>query len=162
MQSPIATADLCDRLDCAARACVADWRSFGGRPSAAGTAHTVRVFEDAALILQALHTPGEGRILVVDAGASRRVAVLGDRMARVGMAHGWAGVLIHGAVRDSAILATLDWCVLALGAVPSRGGKTGAGEIGVDISIAGTPVRTGDFIAIDADGVVVMGEPLPT
>lgn len=153
----ITTANLCDSMGSAAQPCLADWRSFGGRTSAAGAVQTVRVFEDAALIRQVLGEEGQGRILVVDAGASRRVAVLGDRMAKIGRDHGWAGVLIHGAVRDVDILRDIDICVLALGAVPSRGGKAGTGEIGVEVSIAGTPIRPGDFIALDSDGAVVSG-----
>lgn len=157
----IKTADLCDQLGVAAQPCLANWRCFGGRTVASGRVQTVRVFEDAALILQALGDAGHGRILVVDAGASRRVAVLGDRMARIGLDNGWAGVLIHGAVRDVDILGELDFCVFALGAVPCRGGKAGTGEIGVELSLAGTPIRPGDFIAMDADGVVVSKD-LPT
>ena len=156
----ITTADLCDRDGSDARPCIADWRSFGGRKSATGLVQTVRAFEDAALILQTLNTEGEGRILVVDAGGSRRVAVLGDRMAGVGMKHGWTGVLIYGAVRDVEALGGLDFGVFALGCAPMRCNMAGTGEIGVELSIAGTPVRPGDLIAVDADGVALSRCPM--
>lgn len=53
------------------------------------------------LIRSRLAEPGHGKVLVVDAGNSRSVAVLGDRMAQLGLDNGWAGVLVNGAIRDS-------------------------------------------------------------
>ncbi len=124
----VKTADLCDRFVEQAQACVADWRSYGGRSALYGRVQTLRTFEDAALIRQILGTDGAGRVLMIDAGGSRKAAVLGDNMARLGMQNGWRGVLIHGAIRDVDILRELDFGVHALGAVPVRGGKSGVGE----------------------------------
>ena len=121
----------------------------------------MQTFEDAALIRQVLESDGHGRILIVDAGASRRMAVLGDRMGRIGMEHGWAGVLVYGAVRDVDVLKELNFGVWALGSVPSRGGKTGVGSSGVALSIAGTAIKPGDFVAIDSDGVVIVDSATP-
>ena len=149
------TADICDRYGEAARVCVAPWKSFGARSAVSGVVATLRTFEDAALLRSQLATPGEGRVLVVDAGGSLRAAVLGDNMARLGADCGWAGVLIYGAIRDVEALAQIDIGVFALGSVPARGGKSGVGEVQVELAIAGAAVRSGDFIAIDADGVVL-------
>ena len=151
----VKTADLCDRFVAEAQACVADWRSYGGRSSLYGRVQTLRTFEDAALIRATLGTAGAGRVLVVEAGGSRKAAVLGDNMARLGMQNGWRGVLIHGAIRDVDTLRELDFGVHALGAVPVRGGKSGVGEVGVDISVGGATIHPGDFVAMDSDGVVV-------
>ena len=149
------TADLCDRFAEAAQACVADWRSYGGRMALYGRVQTLRTFEDAALIRQTLGTDGAGRVLVIDAGGSRNAAVLGDNMARLGIKNGWQGVLIYGVVRDVDILRELDFGVHALGAVPVRGGKSGVGEVGAEILIGGVAIQPGDFIAMDSDGVVI-------
>ncbi|GAB2491346.1 ribonuclease E activity regulator RraA [Comamonas humi] len=152
----IKTADLCDRFGEAVQLCSTSWRSYGGRHAASGHIQTLRTYEDAALLRQTLAGPGEGRVLVVDAGASLQVAVLGDRMARIGLDNGWAGVLIHGAVRDIELLRDLDFAVFALGRNPRRGSSTGVGDIGVALSIDGILIRPGDFIAMDLDGVAVM------
>jgi len=116
----------------------------------------VRVFEDAALVRNQLEQPGEGRILVVDAGASLRVAVLGDRMARLGSDNGWRGVVINGAVRDADRLAAMDIAIFALGTAPARGGNSGAGECGAKVSFGEVVFVPGHFICLDHDGVVVL------
>lgn len=148
------TADLCDRLGDAVQLCSGRWQRYGGRQAVLARAAPLRVFEDAGAIRQQLASAGEGRILVVDAGASLRVAVLGDRMARLGLENGWVGVLVHGAVRDVDLLRTIDFAVFALGAVPMRGGREGFGEAGTALQISGATVNAGDWIAMDGDGVV--------
>lgn len=153
----LSTADLCDQNP-QARVCVAPWQSYGGRGAFGGRVVTVRAFEDAGLIRQKLETPGHGCVLVVDAGGSLQRAVLGDRMAALGARNGWAGVLIHGAVRDTVALAALDFGVVALGRVPARGTGLGSGECDVALRIVGVDILPGQLMALDADGVVVMPE----
>ncbi len=148
------TADLCDQL-ADARVCIAPWQSYGGRSAFRGYVHTVRTFEDAGLIRQMLETKGQGRVLVVDGGGSVRRAILGDRLAVLGARNGWAGVLIHGAIRDREALRDLNVGVLALGCVPVRGGGEGTGEVDVDLDLCGVTIRVGEYITIDPDGVVV-------
>lgn len=154
----IKTAELCDRHSEQARVCFAPWRCFGGRAAVSGRVATVRTYEDAGLIRQQLGSPGRNRVLVVDAGGSLRAAVLGDNMARLGLANGWSGVLVYGAIRDVEELAGIDLGVFALGSVPKRGGKSGRGECDVELSIEGTPIRPGEFIAMDPDGVVLLSD----
>lgn len=153
---PLATADLCDRFGAAAQVCHASWQSYGGRVAAQGPAATVQCLEDAALVRGLLALPGNGRILVVDGGGSLRAALLGERMARLALDSGWAGIVIHGAVRDVAALRGLDIAVLALGHVPARGGRTGAGREGVALHLGQALVHPGDLVCLDADGVVVL------
>lgn len=93
MDMPVKTADLCDPAGMNARACVAPWRSFGGRASASGRVATLRTYEDAALLRRHLAEPGQGRVLVVDGGGSLRAALLGDNMARLAIQSGWS---LHG------------------------------------------------------------------
>jgi regulator of ribonuclease activity A len=51
--------------------------------------------------MQALEEDGNGRVLVVDAGASMRCAVLGDNLAAMGVRHNWS-------VRFLAVLVIID------------------------------------------------------
>lgn len=152
---PTRSADLCDQLGSAAQLCEAAWQSFGGRASASGRIQTLRCHEDAGLLRQTLETAGDGRLLVVDAGASLRVAVLGDRMARIGLDSGWAGLLVYGAVRDTEVLAGMDLAVFALGRTPLRGSGNGGGALGVSLQLGGARLQPGDYLVMDPDGVVV-------
>jgi len=154
-----ATADLCDRLGDQARICHLPWRSYGGLQAAGAPMACVQAFEDAGPLRALLDTPGQGRILVADAGGGLRVAVLGERMARLGLANGWRGVIVHGAVRDVAALAGLDFAVLALGAVPRRAppaAQAGARDKARHgaLALGGVEIADGDWAGLDADGLV--------
>ena len=58
-------------------------------------------YESNPLVRKALEEPGNGRVLVVDAGASLRCAVLGDNLAANAQRNGWAGIIVNGCIRDS-------------------------------------------------------------
>ncbi|MET3807095.1 regulator of ribonuclease activity A [Nakamurella sp. UYEF19] len=153
--STTSTADLSDECGESLEYCDTPFRSYGRRAAFAGMVSTVRCFEDILLVRSILGTPGHGGVLVVDGGGSSRVALLGDQMALLAIDHGWAGVIINGAVRDTAVLSDLDLGVKALAASPRRGGKGGAGERDVPVSFGGATFRPGDQVVSDADGIVV-------
>lgn len=102
-----------------------------------------------------LETPGDGRVLVVDGGASLRCALVGDVLAALGQKNGWAGILVFGAVRDSEVLGTMDFGICALGTNPVRSVKAQQGAVGVTVNICDVLVHPGDWVFADADGVVV-------
>ena len=102
------TSDLVDAHGPALRSCEVQFRQYGGRPRFHGPVRTVKTFEDNALIKQLLSTLGNGAVLVVDGGGSLRCALVGDVIAGLGQQNGWAGLVIWGAVRDTAALAELD------------------------------------------------------
>jgi len=156
MSTPaVSTADLYDEHGEALQSCDLQFRQFGGRSAVTGAAATVRCFQDNALLKSVLSEPGEGRVLVVDGGGSLHTALMGDLIAGLGVANGWAGVIINGAVRDVAVLRTLDLGIKALGSNPRKSGKTGAGERDVQVSFGGITVRSGDQVTSDDDGIVV-------
>ncbi len=102
-----ATTDLCDEHP-EIQVCDPVFQVFGGTVRFSGPITTVKVFEDNTLVKQALETPGEGRVLVVDGEGSLHTALMGDLIAGLGVANGWSGAVINGAVRDVATLRTLD------------------------------------------------------
>ena len=108
------------------------------------------------LVKQTLSEPGNGGVLVVDGDASIHTALVGDIIAGRGVDNGWAGVIVNGAVRDSAILRTLDIGVKALGTVPRRGDRTGAGEVDVPVEFGGIVFTPGQRLIADEDGVIVL------
>lgn len=157
---PFATPDLCDEFG--AEVCVAEplFRDFGGVERFAGPIATVRVFEDNALVRQALEMAGGGRVLVVDGGGSLRSALVGGNLATLALENGWSGLVVYGCVRDAAELASTPVGVKALHAVPRRSGKAGAGERGVPVAFAGVTFTPGAWLYADRDGIVVANRKL--
>jgi regulator of ribonuclease activity A len=155
---PIPTADVLDRHP-DAQVCALAFRSFGGRTAFAGTVVALRCDEDNVLLKQRVTEPGHGRVLVVDGGGSLRVALLGDRLASAAAANGWAGLVINGAVRDSAALAVLPIGILALGTCPRPSARQGAGAADEPVTFGGITFTPGAILHADADGVVIPDAP---
>lgn len=80
---------------------------------------------------------------------------MGDMIARIAESNGWAGVVVHGCVRDVAILRGVGIGIKALGSNPRKSGKTGAGERDVDVIFGTVTFRPGDLLFSDEDGIVV-------
>jgi len=151
----LSTADLVDAHGPSLRSCEVQFRQYGGRVRFCGPVRTVRTFEDNALIKQVLSTPGDGAVLVVDGGGSLRCALVGDLIASLAQKNRWAGLVIWGAVRDTAALAGLDLGLKALGSNPWKSSKSGSGLADVPVSLGGVTFSPGDWLYSDEDGIVV-------
>lgn len=163
---PAATTDLCDAHetmlhDGRLRVLPPLFHAFGARVAFSGPVLTLRVFEDNTLVRSTLETEGQGRVLVVDGGGSLRCAVVGGNLGKLAERNGWAGIVVHGCVRDTAELATCQVGIRALAANPRRSRKGGSGEIDVQIDVAGIAVRPGDWCYADEDGVLIAAGRLP-
>jgi regulator of ribonuclease activity A len=153
------TSDLCDACD-EALPCALPFRGWGQRRAFAGNVRTLRVREDIALMRDMVSSDGKGQVLVIDGGGSLQRAVFGDVMAAVASRNGWAGLIIHGAIRDGAEIDAMDIGVKALGTVPKRGQRTGAGEVDVPVSFGGVTFTPGARVVADEDGVIVLPDGL--
>lgn len=160
MTIPKGTADLCDEHGDAVQVCEPVFHAFGGRRAFSGPVSTVRCFEDNSRVKDAVGAPGEGRVLVVDGGGSRRRALLGDMLGEAAVRNGWVGVIIHGCIRDSAALGQMNLGIRALGTMPLRSEKRNEGERDVPVRFAGVTFRPGDFVYVDEDGIVLAHGPL--
>ena len=100
--------DLCDAYGDAVSVLELELRTFGGRRSFGGPIRTVRCFEDNSRVAECVDMPGEGAVLVVDGGGSRRCALLGDNLAEKAARNAWSGVIVYGCVRDVAALEQID------------------------------------------------------
>jgi regulator of RNase E activity RraA len=98
----------------------------------------------------------DGDIMVIDAGAYTRVAVWGELMTLIAKAKGCAGIVIDGAVRDSARIKEIGFPLFARAIAPCVGHKDGPGEINFPIQCGGVQVEPGDIIAGDDDGIAVV------
>jgi regulator of ribonuclease activity A len=150
------TADLYDEHGDRLGSCDTQFRHYGGRARFTGSVATVRCFEDNALLKSVLAEPGEGKVLVVDGGASVHTALMGDVIAALAAGNGWEGVVINGAVRDTVALEELDLGVKALGSNPRKSTKTGAGERDVPVAFGGCEFVPGARLYSDEDGIVVL------
>jgi regulator of ribonuclease activity A len=151
-----ATADLYDEHGESLASCDTQFRQFGGRTRFQGTIVTVRSHEDNVLLRQVVSEPGHGRVLVVDGDGSLHCALVGDQIAQLAVSNGWEGVVVHGAVRDTAVLATLDIGIKALGSNPRKSNKNGLGERDVPVAFGGAVFRPGATVVSDEDGLVVL------
>ncbi|WP_029116161.1 ribonuclease E activity regulator RraA [Mycobacterium sp. URHB0044] len=153
---PRATADLVDDIGPDVRSCDLQFGQYGGRSQFAGPVSTVRCFQDNALLKSVLSEPGNGGVLVIDGAGSLHTALVGDVIAALGRDSGWAGLIINGAVRDAAVLRTLDIGIKALGTNPRKSTKTGEGDRDVAVTFGGVTFVPGEVVYCDEDGIVVI------
>lgn len=123
----------------------------------AGPAFTVRTAPgDNLLVHKALDMAQPGDVIVVDAGGHTGNAIVGELMAVHAKQRGIAGLVIWGAIRDSAEIATSDFPVYAAGVTHRGPYRNGPGEINVPVVIGAMPVAPGDIVVGDADGLVAV------
>jgi len=154
----VKTADLCDRADDVLQVVQPLFRDFGGHSTFFGPISTVLVREDNALVREVLVSPGEGRVLVVDGGGSLRCALVGDRLAQLGIDNQWRGIVIYGCIRDTVELSEMPIGVRALASNPRRSAKNGRGTRDIAVRFADTQFVPGAWLYADADGIVVSAE----
>lgn len=111
---------------------------------------------DNARIHEAIALANPGDVLVVNAQGSLAHAVFGELMALSCVARGVAGIVVDGAIRDTAALAAGRFPTFARGACASGPLKDGTGEIGFSIACGGVACNPGDVVVADGDGVVVV------
>ena len=150
-----ATADLIDAYADELQSCELQFRSFGQRERFCGPISTVLCLEDNLLVRESLSQDSSGGVLVVDGHGSLRTALLGDRLAELGRSHGWSGVIIHGAIRDSQIIDKMDFAVKALGTNPRKSSKLRIGQVEIPVSFGCVLFQPGDWLYSDEDGIVV-------
>jgi RraA family protein len=126
-------------------------------PTLAGPAFTVKTAPgDNLLVHKALDIAKPGDVIVVDAGGFPDHAIIGELMATHARQRGIAGLVIWGAIRDSAELGAGSYPVFAC-AVTHRGPyKNGPGEINVPVTMGGMPVNPGDIVVGAADGLIAV------
>lgn len=130
-------------------------RPMHGGGMLAGPAVTVKSRPgDNLMIHKALDIASPGDVVVVDAGGDLTNALIGELMISHAQKRGLAGIVIYGAIRDSAWIREHDFPVFAAG-VSHRGPyKDGPGEINVPIAIEGMVIAPGDLVIGDDDGLL--------
>jgi regulator of ribonuclease activity A len=152
----LTTTDLCDGHP-EAQVCEPVFLAWGGRTAFSGPITTLKVFEDNSMVREAVGLAGEGRVLVVDGGGSLRCSLFGGNLAVTAAENGWAGVVVHGAVRDVDEIDAQPIGVRALAAFPRRSARgLHSGQAGLPVLFAGVVFREGAWLCADRDGIVVL------
>jgi regulator of ribonuclease activity A len=136
------------------------FKRYGQHARFSGSATTLKVFEDNALVRSTLEAPGNGNVLVIDGGASMRRALVGGQLGLLAQQNGWAGIVVDGCIRDTDEINACAIGVRALGAHPQKSAKLGVGQRNVGVVVQGVAIAPGDWIYADADGVLVARERL--
>ena len=121
-----------------------------------GRALTVQTCNgDWAKPVEAIDRAKPGDVIVIDVGGAP-MAVWGELAANSAQMMGVKGVVIDGAIRDIDDIEDLDFPAFARTAVPCAGEAKGYGGIGMEITVGGQRVRTGDWIVGDESGLIVI------
>jgi regulator of ribonuclease activity A len=154
LMQKISTPDLSDNFD-DVRALELSFVNYGAVRCFSGKVVTIKCYEDNSLVKQTVAEPGEGRVIVVDGGGSRRRALLGDMLAEQAANNGWSGLVIYGVIRDVDEIAQTEIGVQALGHCPLKTQKLGVGQKDVVLRFGGAEISPGDYVYADNNGVLV-------
>lgn len=156
------TSDLCDRYGDSHHLQIAEplFLRFGAHAAFSGQVSTLKVFEDDVLIRRTLEESVRDRVLVIDGGGSHRCALLDGSLTELGCRNGWQGIILYGCVRDSVKLNQLPIGIRALHTHPLGSHHRGSGNRDSPVTVAGVNFRSGYFIYVDEDGIVVSERPL--
>jgi 4-hydroxy-4-methyl-2-oxoglutarate aldolase len=97
-----------------------------------------------------------GSALVVDVGGVAGRGYWGEVLTTGAEARGLAGLVIDGGVRDVAALEAHAFPVFCSMVALPGATKRERGSVGLPVSVAGVPVRLGDWVVGDVDGVVIV------
>lgn len=147
--------DLCDHYEQDVRWLPLTLHDYGGRSLFYGEVVTLRCFEDNSLVREIVSEDGRGKVLFIDGHGSCRFALLGDQLALLAQKNHWEGVIVNGAARDVATLATIDIGIKALGPCPFKTEKRQTGDRNVTLTVAHTLVYPGDILYADRNGILL-------
>ena len=126
-------------------------------PTMVGAAITVKSRPgDNLMVHKALDIAEPGDIVVVDAGGDTTNAIIGELMVAHAIQRRLGGIVIYGAIRDSAEISAGNFPVFAAGVTHRGPYKDGPGEVNVPIAIEGMVINPGDLICGDPDGLVAV------
>jgi 4-hydroxy-4-methyl-2-oxoglutarate aldolase len=97
-----------------------------------------------------------GDVMVIATDGYTEASVIGDVLAGMAKNKGVAAIVTDGTVRDVEGLNAVGIPVFARGLTPNSPHKDGPGEIGLSVTLAGQAVASGDLVAGDENGVVVV------
>jgi len=155
MNPPFKTTDLYNEYLEELQVAAPIFRDFGGKKSFCGQIVTLKAVDDNSFLKASFEQDGSGKVLVVDASASMRCAMMGDVIAALGASNGWQGIIINGCIRDSAEVGKVNIGVKALATIPRKTIKRNQGILNIPVHFADITFNPDEFIYADEDGIVV-------
>jgi len=130
---------------------------FTGRRYLCGPAFTAACAPGDNLAVQAaVYQAPAGSVIVCHGGGTTTAGLFGGLVAADAAAHGLAGLVIEGPVRDTDDIDRLGFPVLSTGTAPARAAKAAVVSIGQPVLVGGVLVSPGDQVVADRDGAVVI------
>lgn len=152
-----ALADACVRLGLPLRLGPASLRPIAAHAPIAGRAMPVTHLGSVDVFLEAIDDAPPGAVLVVDNGGRDDEACVGDLIALEALKAGLAGLIVWGRHRDTAQIIEMGIPLHSRGALPPGPRRVPpAGRSMRTAWLDGVEVSTGDVIAADDDGVLVI------
>lgn len=160
------TADICDlQATALASGCLrilsAPWRHYGAKSSFAGAITTLAANGCNSLIREILAEPGASRVLIISAG-NHPEALIGDNLAQMASRNGWAGIIVHGNVRDTQELKLASIGIAAIGTWPERSRNDRGGTRDLPLLVNDCVINPGEWVYVDLDGVLISQSQLLT
>lgn len=126
-------------------------------PTLVGTAMTCHCGAADNLALAAALTMVEvGDVLVAASDRFDATCVTGDILLGMAKNRGGVGFVTDGRVRDVAAIIRVGMPVYCRGTAPNSPACRGPGTVGLDITLGGATVASGDVVVADRDGVAVV------
>ena len=113
---------------------------------------------DNLMLHHAVASATPGVVIVACVGEYCRAGCWGEILTAAAQAKGVAGLAVDGAVRDVEAIADRRFAVFSRGLAIGATTKERFGRLGAPIRFGGVPVKSGDIILGDADGIVVVDQ----
>ncbi len=155
------TADLFDANEGKVHVALPIFQNYGMKKQFHGQIYTIKCFEDNTPVGDTLrNVNGKGKVLVIDGGASLRVALVGDLLAAAAIKNEWEGIIVNGCIRDSAAINAMEIGIKALNTNPTRSVKKYPGLKNITVDFAHVFFYPEQYIYCDEDGVLISENPL--
>ena len=152
--SKVSTCNICDAMH--NRGAMRDIMPIKHGYHMVGRALTIKTMDgDWAKVVEAIDIANKGDILVIEAGEGNR-AVWGELATLSAVKKGIGGIVVDGAIRDFHEIIKYSLPIFTRKIVAEAGEPKGYGEIGCEIICGGQPVKKGDWIVGDDNGIVVI------
>lgn len=153
------TADICDEMGEDVQVVASSLQTYGGVDSCQGVISTIWLDEDNSGLITMLKEPGEGRVAVVDVGASY-CAVVGENLMGFARDNGWTGIIINGYVRDTQQTKDISVALWALGTCPQKSRKIAVSQRDIEVEFGGVRFVPGTYLYADSDGIIILDKPV--
>ena len=111
---------------------------------------------DNLAVFAALHAARAGDVIVAATDAFMGTAVIGDLLLGMARNAGAAAFVTDGLARDLDGIEGVGTPLFCRGVSPNSPARTGPGTVGLPVTLGSVTVASGDLIAGDRDGVVIV------